>query len=474
MVVAPLGVLGAKSSHIWQRILKRMTKQQKLVLWVSILASMVAAIDGFIVNVALPAIGRDLGGGLAVQQWTVDAYLLTLGALILVAGSLSDLFGRKRILWWGLVGFGVTSLLCAIAPNGVFLAISRALQGMTGALLVPSSLALIISAFSGSAQGKAIGSWTAWFSVAAVVGPVFGGLILAVTSWRWIFAVNVVPIVLTLWLLAKLREPERPKTGTPIDTLGAVLCAIGLGAPVFALIEQPAHGWGDPLVWVPFVGGLAVLALFVWYEHRNPAPMLPLSLFRVRNFSWGNVATLAIYAALPLVTFILAIALQQISGYTPLEASLAMLPVTVVMFLLSGKFGALAGKFGPRLFMAVGPLVGALGFLLMLWVQPEARYFTQLLPGVLVFALGLAMTVAPLTSAVLGGVEKQHAGVASAVNNAVARIAGLVAIAVVGIITGPSLDIHGLRRMLVVSAVLMVVGGLVSAVGIVNPRRTAD
>lgn len=329
----------------------------------------------------LPAISKDLGGGLAVQQWTVDAYLLTLGALILIAGSLSDLFGRKRILWWGLVGFGVTSLLCAISPNGVFLAISRALQGVTGALLVPSSL---------------------------------------------------------------------------------------------ALIEQPAHGWGSPMVWAPLVGGLAVLALFIWYERRNPAPMLPLSLFKVRNFSWGNVATLAIYAALPLVTFILAIALQQISGYTPLEASLAMLPVTAVMFLLSGKFGALAGKFGPRLFMALGPIVGALGFLLMLWVQPDVRYATQLLPGVLVFALGLAMTVAPLTSAVLGGVEKEHAGVASAVNNAVARIAGLIAIAVVGVITGPSLNIHGLRRVLVVSAVLMLVGGLVSAVGIVNPRKSAE
>lgn len=337
-----------------------MTKQQKLVLWVSILASMVAAIDGFIVNVALPAISKDLGGGLAV------------------------------------------------------------------------------------------------------------------TSWRWIFAVNVVPIALTVWLLAKLREPERPKTDTPIDTLGAVLCAIGLGAPVFALIEQPAHGWGSPLVWAPLVVGLTVLALFVWYERRNPAPMLPLSLFKIRNFSWGNLATLAIYAALPLATFILAIALQQVGGYTPLEASLAMLPVTVVMFLLSGKFGALAGKFGPRWFMAAGPVMGAIGFLLMLLVQPDVQYATQLLPGILVFALGLTMTVAPLTSAVLGDVGKAHAGVASAVNNAVARIAGLIAIATVGVITGPTLDIHGLRRVLIVSAALMVTCGVVSAIGIVNRHKPVD
>ncbi len=451
-----------------------MTKQQKLVLVVSIAASVVAAIDGFIVNVALPAISKDLGGGLVVQQWVVDAYALTLGALILIAGSLSDLFGRKRILWWGLVGFGVTSLLCAVAPNGAFLVVSRGLQGAAGALLVPSSLALIIATFSDSAQGKAIGTWTAWFSVAAVVGPLLGGIILAVTSWRWIFAVNLLPLALTLWLLARLEEPEKPKSGTPIDTLGALLCAVGLGASAFALIEQPNYGWGSPFIWVSFAGGLAVLALFVWYEHRNPAPMLPLSLFKIRNFAWGNVATLAIYAALPLMTFVLAITLQQVSGYTPLQAGLALLPVTVVMFLLSGRFGALAGRFGPRLFMAVGPLVAAAGFLLMLFVRSDVRYVTQLLPGVLVFALGLAMTVAPLTSAVLGDVGRVHAGVASAVNNAGARIAGLIAIAAAGVITGPSLSIDGLHRVLIVSAALMVAGGLVSALGIANHRKSVD
>jgi EmrB/QacA subfamily drug resistance transporter len=447
-----------------------MTKQQRLVLVVSILASGVAAIDGFIVNVALPSISRDLGGGLVVQQWTFDAYLITLGALILIAGSLSDLFGRKRILRWGLVGFGVTSLLCAAAPDGGFLVVSRGLQGIAGALLVPSSLALIISAFSGPPQSRAIGVWTAWFSIAAVVGPLLGGVILTLANWRWIFAVNVVPIAVTLWMMARLKLPEVVKPGTTIDTLGAVLCAAGLGASVFALIEQPKYGWSDPLIFVPLVCGLAALGLFVWYERRNPAPMLPLSLFRVRNFSWGNAATFTIYAGLSVSTFTLTITLQQVSGYSPLQASLALLPVTVVMFFLSGRFGALAGKLGARLFMTAGPLTAALGFLLMLQTQPHVHYLTELLPGVLVFALGLAMTVAPLTSAVLGSIEPAHAGVASAVNNAVARIAGLIAIAIVGVITGPRLSIEGFHRVLVCVAVLMTSGALISFVGIRRPQ----
>jgi EmrB/QacA subfamily drug resistance transporter len=447
-----------------------MTKQQRLVLVVSILASVVSAVDGFIVNVALPAISRDLGGGLVVQQWTVDAYLLTLGALILIAGSLSDLFGRKRILRMGLIWFGVTSLLCAVAPSGPFLIVSRGLQGIAGALLVPSSLALIISAFSGPKQSKAIGTWTAWFSVAAVAGPLLGGIIVAISSWRWIFVVNVIPIAVTLWLMAKLEQPEQAKTDVRIDGVGAILCAIGLGAPVFALIEQPNYGWGSMVILVPFLLGLATLAAFIWYEAHTSAPMLPLSLFRSRNFGFGNIATFAIYAGLSVSTFLLTITLQQVGGYSALQASLAMLPVTVVMFVLSSRFGALAGRFGPRLFMTLGPFTAAAGFLLMLRLQAHVHYIRDLLPGVLLFALGLSMTVAPLTSAILGGVEAKHAGVASAVNNAIARIAGLIAIAFVGVITGPHLSIQGFHHMLFAVATLLTVGGIISLVGIRTPK----
>lgn len=445
-----------------------MTKQQRLALVISILASSVAAIDGFIVNVALPAISRELGGGLALQQWSIDAYLIALGSLILVAGSLSDLFGRRRILAIGLVWFGIASLMCAAAPNGTFLVVARVVQGVGGALLVPSSLALIISVFSGETESKAIGTWTAYLSIATVAGPIIGGLILAVASWRWIFLVNVVPIAITLWLLARLDCPDPVRTNTKIDVPGALLCALGLGAPVYALIEKPALGWGNGRVWFPLIAGAALLAAFIWREAHTKQPMLPLSLFKVRNFTYGNLSTLAIYAGLSVSSFLITITLQQIGGFSPFAASLATMPVSIVMFLLSSRFGKLAGRYGPRLFMTTGPLVAAIGFLLMLRLQPHVRYFVDLFPGVLFFALGLSMTVAPLTSAVLGDVKPQQAGVASAVNNAIARIAGLVAIAFVGVITGPLLTIHGFRRVLITTAILMVVGGAISFVGIRN------
>jgi EmrB/QacA subfamily drug resistance transporter len=451
-----------------------MTKQQRLVLVVSILASAVSGIDGFIVNVALPTIARELHGGLAIQQWVVDAYLLTLGAFILIAGSLSDLFGRKRILLVGLIWFGVASLLCALAPNGAFLVVARALQGVGGALLVPSSLAIIISTFKGAAQGRAIGIWTAWFSVSAVLGPLLGGLILAAGSWRWIFAINVLPIALTVWLLLRLKLTEQTVSGVQVDLPGAILCAVALGAPVFALIEQPTHNWGDPLIYGPLALGLLATVVFILFEQRAAQPMLPLSLFKVRNFTVGNLATLAIYAGLAVSSFILTITLQQVGGYSALAAGLAMLPVTFLMFFLSSRFGALAGRYGPRIFMTLGPLTAAVGFLLMLHLQLPVHYLSDLLPGILVFGLGLSITVAPLTSAVLGDIAPRHAGVASAVNNAVARVAGLVAVAFVGVITGTQLDLVGYRRVLVIVAGLLAVGGIISLLGIRTSTASSE
>jgi EmrB/QacA subfamily drug resistance transporter len=447
-----------------------MNKPQRLVLVVSILASFVAFLDGSIINVALPAITRQLGGGLTTQQWIVDAYLITLGSLILIAGSLSDLFGRKKILAIGLIGFTVASLLCAVAPNNLFLIISRGLQGIAGALLVPSSLALIISAFSGSAQGKAIGTWTAWTGIAFVIGPLLGGFLADAGLWRLIFALNLIPASITLWLLRSLDQKET-RTGVKIDFVGALLCTVGLGGPVYALIEQSHYGWSNPLIYLPMSIGLLALALFIWFEKRTTHPMLPLALFKVRNFSVGNLSTVVIYGGLSVAIFLIAIFAQQIGGYSAIQAGMALMPVTLIMFVLSPRFGALAGKYGPRAFMGLGPIVAGLGFLSMLRVDQSVTYWTQLLPGVLIFGVGLSITVAPLTAAVLGSIASEQAGIGSAVNNAVARIAGLVAIAALGVIVGPSLTLAGFHKGIVAMALLLIFGGLISAIGIQNPEN---
>ncbi len=448
-----------------------MGRYQRLVLLVSILASFVAFLDGSVVNVALPAIADELKGGLALQQWVIDVYLITLGALMLVAGSISDLYGRVKMLRLGLLGFAVASILCAVAPNGLFLIVSRALQGIAGALLVPSSLALIISSFEGSAQGKAIGTWTAWTGIAFIVGPLVGGSLVDLVSWRLIFAINTVPIAITLWLMRPLNEVGVGQQQTGIDYLGAVLCSIGLGGPVYSLIEQAQYGWSSPLIILPLVIGSIALMAFILHEQKTLHPMLPLSLFKNRNFSVGNLATMMIYAGLSLSGFLITVFVQQVGGYTATAAGLALLPVTLIMFVLSSRFGALAGVYGPRLFMAIGPIIAATGFLLMLSATNEALYWQHLLPGILLFGLGLSITVAPLTSAILGFIDKQEAGIASAVNNAVARIAGLVAIAALALVTGPVLDLAGFKRGLIFTATLLVIGGAISAIGIQNAKH---
>ena len=443
------------------------------VLVVAIVVSFIAFLDGAVINVALPSIADELGGGLALQQWAVDAYLLTLGSFILLAGSLSDSFGRLRIIRIGLYGFAATSVLCALAPTGVVFVIGRALQGGAGALLVPSSLALIIATFPKSEQGRAIGRWTAWTTSAFLIGPLFGGVLVDLLSWRAAFWINVVPIAVVLVLMHAFGRDEPNPNRERIDWLGAALGVIGLGGTVFALIEQERYGWGSPVVFVPLVVGLAALVAFVLWERRAPQPMLPLSLFNARNFAAGNLATVFIYASFSLGPFVMTIFLQQTAGFSATVAGLATLPPTIMLVLLGSWFGGMSTRFGPRIFMTLGPILVALGYLLTLGVEPNLNYWVQFLPGLIVIGLGMAMTVAPLTSAILGAVDPARAGIGSAVNNAVARIAGLVAIASLGVIVGTQLDATGYHRAAIATAVFLVIGGVISWIGVRNPVPTA-
>jgi EmrB/QacA subfamily drug resistance transporter len=502
---------------------------KRLTLVACILGSGIALLDSTVVNVALPTIQRDLGGGLAAQQWVVNAYLLTLGSLILIGGSLGDLYGERRIFAIGVGGFGVASLLCALAPSIGALIAARALQGVAGALLTPSALAVIVVTFAESERGPAIGSWTAWGGIATVLGPLAGGELLQIASWRSIFLVNLPFVAVCIGLILTVIPRAQPRTSRAprhIDAWGALLCALGLGGPVFALIEQPRLGWGSPAVILPLLAGILLFAGFLAREARTRDPMLPLSLFRRRNFSAGNVETLAMYAGLSIMFFFLTLFLQQVGGYTPLQSGLATLPVTIVMFALSRRFGALADRFGPRLFMGAGPLVAAGGLFLLQRVGAHVDYLADVLPGVLVFSLGLSMTVAPLTAAVLAGVDGGQGGIASAVNNAVARVAGLLGTAAVGAVVAAafvtSLDarlaghtlappartvlaqakrlplgqpdtagiprpqaqaiaqaaqgasVHAFHLGLGIAGVLLAAGGLAGAIGVRNPRHAVS
>ncbi len=396
------------------------------------MGSFVAGLDATAVNVALPAIRADLGGGLAGQQWVSNAYLLALGSLILVGGSLGDVFGERLVFSIGVAGFGVVSLLCAIAPNIEVLIACRALQGGFGALLTPSALAVIVATFGPDERGAAIGSWTAWSGVATVVGPLAGGYLVDAVSWRLIFAVNIPFVVITLMLVSVAVPRARGAAHPRVDWLGAALTLFGLAGPVLALIRQPVVGWSSPQVWVPGLGGPALLGVFLLHERRAGAPMLPLGLFGRRNFAVGNAQTFAMYGGLGITFFLLVLFLQEVAGYSALHAGFALMPATIVMFVLSKPMGRLADRFGPRLFMGFGPLIAALGLALMLRLSAHVNYFGDLVPALVIFSIGLACTVAPLTAAVLSDADESGAGIASGVNNAVARIASLLAIAAVG------------------------------------------
>lgn len=445
-----------------------MNPQQRLVLVIAIIASFIAFLDGTVVTVALPAIRDEFGGGLATQQWVVDAYYITLAALILLAGSVSDAFGRILILRVGLIGFGITSIIIALSPDAVVLFVARALQGASGALLVPSSLALITSAMRGALQGRAIGIWTAWTTVAFIVGPILGGIFVDLVSWRWVFVINILPIGVALWLTTRLAQRDVRRPDARIDWIGAVLCTLGLGGTVYALIEQPQLGW-TPVIWAALIGGILLFGAFLWRQAVTTAPILPLGLFRVRNFWTGNVATVFIYAGIYLVDLVIIIYLQQGAGFSATLAGVGILPWIIMLTVLSPFAGTWAGRYGPRLFMTVGPIVMAAGTAMLLLVSADFDYWWQVLPALTVFGIGLGLTVSPLTATILGAIEPERAGIASATNNAISRVGGLLGIAMLATITGGALDLDGLHRAAIVMAALLVVGGIVAFLGIRNP-----
>jgi EmrB/QacA subfamily drug resistance transporter len=452
------------------------------VLLATILGSAVASIDATSVGIALPAIGRDFDTGLATLQWVVTAYTLTLAGLLLIAGALGDRYGRRRVFLIGVAWFAVASVLCGVAPDASTLIGARALQGVGAALLTPGSLAILEASFRQEDRSRAIGAWSGLGGVATAIGPFLGGWLVQSVSWRLIFAINV-PVAAAVIAVARRHVPESRDTQATgrVDVSGGTLVTLGLIGLTYGLIEGPGRGWHDPAVLATLVGGVLALAAFAVRENRAAAPMLPLDLFRSTRFTATNVVTFIVYGALGGALFLLPIQLQQVSGYDALEAGIALLPVTVIMLVLSARSGALAARIGPRLQMSLGPVIVGAGLALLVRVGANGDYLSDVLPAVAVFGLGLATTVAPLTATVLAAAPARHAGMASAVNNDVARAAALIAVAVLPAAAGitgsaylhPARFSTGFHTAVLISAALCVLAGGLAALTIRDhPRRT--
>jgi EmrB/QacA subfamily drug resistance transporter len=451
----------------------------RTVMLATVLGSGIAFLDATVVNIALPAIGEDLDAGLSGLQWTVNAYALTLAGLLLIGGSLGDHLGRRRVFAIGVAWFAVASLLCTVAPNIEMLVAARAIQGVGAALLTPGSLAILEASFHPDDRGAAIGAWSGLAGITTAIGPFLGGWLVEAVSWRLIFLINLPIAAVVLWAARAIPESrDEAAQGQRLDLTGAALTSLGLAGVTYALTEGPSSGWDEPATVILGVLGAAALLAFVPAQRRSRHPLVPLDMFASRAFSTANALTFLVYGALGAAFFLLPIQLQQVSGYSPIEAGSALIPMTLVMLALSKRAGRLASRIGPRLPMGLGPIVAAAGLLLLLMVGPDADYLTEVLPGVLVFALGMALTVAPLNVTVLGAAGEARAGVASAVNNAVARVAGLLAVAVVPVVAGISGDDYlvpeafdeGYMVGMVICAVLCASGGAMALVGIPSGR----
>jgi EmrB/QacA subfamily drug resistance transporter len=446
----------------------------------TVLGSGIAMLDATVVGIALPSIDRTFHGNVGTLQWVVTGYSLTLAAFLLLGGSLGDRDGRKRIFSIGIVWFAIASAVCGIAPTSLVLIVARVAQGVGGALLTPGSLAIIQASFREEDRSRAIGAWSGLGGVASAAGPLVGGYLLDVASWRWVFFINLPVAAFVLVVTARhVPESRDPSAAGKVDSTGAALAVLFLAGLTYGLIEGPTRGWTDPLV----LGALVLAAVagpaFLVLEHRRAHPMLPLDLFRSRQFTGANAVTFAVYGALGGTLFLLPIELQVVAGYSPLESGLALLPVTVVMLLFSARSGQLSARIGPRLQMSLGPVLVGAGLALLARATDPGNYLTQVFPAVMVFAVGLAVTVAPLTATAMNAAPAEHSGIASAVNNTVARAAGLFAVAVLPLLSGltgaaalsPAAFSAGFRTAVYISAAASAAGGLLGVLLIRNPPR---
>lgn len=456
------------------------TANSRWVLAAAVLGSGIATLDATVVGIALPAIDRSFHSDLSTLQWVVTGYAVTLAAFLLLGGALGDQFGRRRVFVIGVVWFALASALCGLAPNADTLIVARLLQGVGGALVTPASLAILQASFRPEDRARAIGAWSGLGGLATAAGPLVGGYLIAAASWRWVFFINL-PISALVVAISTRHVPESrdPARSGRVDVPGAFFAVVALAALTFALIERSDAAWSRPEVWVALVVAVLAFAAFVVTEQHRARPMLPLSAFASRQFSAVNAVTFVVYGALGGALFLLPVELQLVAGYSALQSGLALLPLTAIMLAFSARSGRLASRIGPRLQMSLGPpLVGA-GLVLLTRATSAGNYAVEVLPAVLVFGAGLAVTVAPLTATAMSALPPEHAGLASAVNNVVARAASLLAVAVLPLVaglTGPdALRPHhlasGFRVAVVVAGALCAAGGLISVLTIRNPPR---
>jgi EmrB/QacA subfamily drug resistance transporter len=457
------------------------TSRGRWVLAAAVLGSGIAMLDSTVVGIALPRIGKSFHSGLGTLQWVVTGYALTLAAFLLLGGSLGDRLGRRKIFSVGVIWFAIASACCGLAPNATTLIAARIAQGIGGALLAPASLAILQASFRAEDRARAIGAWSGLGGLAAAAGPLVGGYLIAVGSWRWVFFINIPVAVGVLAITARhVPESRDPTTTGRVDMIGAGLAVVFLASLTYGLIEEPALGWAAPGV----LGALVVAGVafpgFLAVERFRRSPMLPLSVFRSGQFSAANAVTFVVYGALAGALFLLPVELQVVAHYSPLGSGLALLPVTIVMLAFSARSGSLASRIGPRFQMAVGPLVVGAGLALLTRATYEGSYVTLVFPAVLVFGVGLAITVAPLTATAMGAAPPEHAGVASAVNNVVARAAGLITVAVLPLLAGltgatalqPRHLAAGFRIAVVIAGIMCAAGGVLAAVTIRNPQSS--